>query len=110
MLDAGSFKLRTGLLEVIAGIALSGVEGAWGMGVRCDHPDDLKKRKNLAKGIRVEVEEGKVTVDLDVNMDYGRDFQDTARRVQEGVREAIEGMTGWEVEAVNVNVVGVSAP
>ena len=103
------FSMRAGIVELIAGIALSGVEGASGTGVRSDHPEDLKKRKSLSKGIRVETEQRKTAVDIDVNMEYGRDFIALAREVQETVGGSIENMTGWEVIAVNVNVVGVNA-
>lgn len=110
MLDADGFKLRAGLLEIMAGVAVSRVEGAWGMGVRPDHAEDLRKRKNLAKGIKAEVNESRVTVELDLVIDYGKDFQQVSRRVQSEVKETIEGMTGWTVEAVDVHVAGVNAP
>jgi uncharacterized alkaline shock family protein YloU len=109
MIDAGSFKMRSGLLELIAGIALLDVEGAEGVGIRRGHPQDTRKRKNLAKGIRVDVSEGKVSVEMDVVMDYGKDFREVGRKVQEEVRRAVEGMTGWEVTRVDINVVGVNA-
>ena len=88
-MDAGNFKLRAGLLEVIAGIALSQVEGALGTGIRSEHPEDKKKRKNLTKGIRAEMEEGKVLVELDVSLDYGKDFNELGRLIQAKVKEAV---------------------
>ncbi|RJP30355.1 MAG: Asp23/Gls24 family envelope stress response protein [Actinobacteria bacterium] len=109
MLDTGVFKMRTEILELIAGIALSRIEGATGTGMRADHPDDLKKRKSLTKGIRVEEDEGSVVFDLDVSMEYGKDFVALAMEIQGAVAEKISTMTGWGVEAVNVNVVGVNA-
>ena len=42
-------------------------------------------------------------------MDYGKDFIESARRMQEAVGSMVATMTGWEVIAVNVNVVGVNA-
>jgi uncharacterized alkaline shock family protein YloU len=107
--DNETFKMRAGIMELIAGIALSGVEGVSGIAMRPEHPEDLKKRKNLSKGIKVEVEEDRAAVDIDVNMEYGRDFIASARKVQEAVTEIVESMTGRDVVAVNVNVVGVSA-
>ena len=109
MLDAGTFKMRPGILELIAGIALSEVEGASGTGVRSDHPENLKRRKNLSRGIKADVDEGRVVLELDVNLDYGKDFHEVARLIQQEVKRAIEAMTGWSVDAVNVNVVGVNA-
>lgn len=109
MLDAGTFKMRSGVLELVAGIALSGVEGASGIGLRGDHPEDAKKRKNLTKGIKTELDQGVVTMELDVTLDYGRDFHEVSRAIQLEVKGAVETMTGWTVDAVNVNVVGVNA-
>jgi uncharacterized alkaline shock family protein YloU len=109
MIDAGSFKLRSGVLELIAGIALSGIEGVSGMGIRSEHPDDVKKRKHIAKGIKAELNDSSVQFNLDVNMDYGRDFLELGKTIQGEIMNAIETMTDWSVEAVNVNVVGVNA-
>lgn len=108
MLDVESFKMRSGVLELIAGIAMSGVEGASSIAMRGDHPEDLRKRKVLSKGVKVEVEEERVTLELDVNLEYGGDFLKVAGQIQQEVRQAVEIMIGWEVVAVNVNVVGVN--
>ncbi|MFW6113743.1 MAG: Asp23/Gls24 family envelope stress response protein [Actinomycetota bacterium] len=109
MLDAGTFKIRQGVLELIAGIALSRVSGASGTGFRSDHPEDLRKRKYLTKGVKAELEDEKVRLELEVNLDYGKDFQELGRQIQRQVKEAVEAMTGWRVEAVDVDVVGVNA-
>jgi uncharacterized alkaline shock family protein YloU len=109
MLDAGSYKMRAGVLELIAGIALSGVEEACAAGVKGDRREDVRKRRNVSKGIRAEVEGDRVTVYVEVNMDYGKNFVEVAGRIQEEVKKAVETMTGWDVDAVDVDVVGVNA-
>jgi uncharacterized alkaline shock family protein YloU len=109
MLDAGDYRLRQGMLELMAGIALSRVDGASGVAMRGEVADEGKKRKNLAKGIKAEANEGAVTFEVEVHMDYGRDFHEVGREVQRAVKEAVESMTGWRVEAVDVNVTGVNA-
>jgi uncharacterized alkaline shock family protein YloU len=50
-----------------------------------------------------------VTLELDVHLDYGKDFIEVAERLQYEVSHAVTAMTGWEVAAVNINVVGVNA-
>lgn len=109
MLDAGDYKLRQGMLELMAGIALSQVDGASGVAMRVEGMDEGKRRKNLAKGIKAEASEGTVTFEVEVNMDYGKDFHLLGMRVQKAVKEAVESMTGWRVEAVDVLVTGVNA-
>ena len=75
MLDAGNFKLRQGVLELIAGIALNNVEGDSGTGIRLEHTEDARKSKHLAKVIKADLADSRLLFNLDFNMDYGRDFQ-----------------------------------
>lgn len=109
MLDAGTFKMRHGIPELIAGITLAKIDGATGTGIRIEHPEDARKRKNLSKGIKAEVDRDSISFELDVNMEYGKDFMELAREIQRSVEEKVATMTGWDVVAVNVNVVGVNA-
>lgn len=109
MLDAGDYKLRQGMLEMMAGIALSQVEGASGVAMRGEGMDEGKKRKNFVKGIKAEANEGTVTFEVEVHMDYGRDFRQVGRQVQQAVKMAVESMTDWRVKAVDVSVTGVNA-
>ena len=56
------------------------------------------------------MEDDKVVVELSVLMSYGHTIPEMCKAVQEGVKNAIESMTGLEVSAVNVNVGGVTFP
>ena len=57
--------------------------------------------KNLSKGVKVEVSEEHVSVDLSLNMKYGYSLPAVSEKVQERVRTAIETMTGLTVLEVN---------
>lgn len=105
-----SFKLHAGILELIAGMALLKLEGGGGSGLRMDHPEDRQKKKNLVKGVKVTSEGEKLSLLLELNVDYGQDALKVASRAQELTRDALEAMTGYSVCEVNVNVVGVNAP
>lgn len=109
MLDADDYSMRQGVLELIAGIALSRVEGASGIAVRSEHPEDARKRKNLTKGIKCELIEGEVNIEMEINLDYGKNFREVGTLIQREVKEAVEAMTGWEVGKVDIDVVGVNA-
>lgn len=104
------FRLHAGILELIAGMALLKLEGGGSAGQRAENPDDRPRKKSLAKGIKANVEGGRVSLLLDLNVDYGQDALKVAERAQELAREAMEGMTGYTVSEVNVNIVGVNAP
>ena len=68
---------------------------------------EMLGRKNLSKGVKVEVGEEESAVDLFVVVDYGTSIPDVAWRIQDNVKEAIESMTGLDVVEINVHVQGV---
>ena len=65
------------------------------------------RQQNLSKGVRVTILEGVVTVDLSLNIEYGRNILETSKKVQEKVKSAIENMTGLEVADVNIHIASV---
>ncbi len=65
-------------------------------------------RRNLARGVKVEVGEREAAVDLFIIVEFGVRIPDVALRVQENVKQAIESMTGLAVVEVNMHVQGVS--
>jgi len=94
---------------VIAGLAATEVEGIAGMsGSIVGGITEILGRKNLAKGVKVEVNEKEAVVDLYVIVDYGVRIPEVAWNVQENVKKAIENMTGLSVAEVNIHVQGVN--
>ncbi len=71
---------------------------------------EMLGRKNLSKGVKVEVGEEQAAIDLFVVVEYGVRIPDVAWKIQENVKRAIEGMTGLDVVEVNVHVQGVNFP
>jgi uncharacterized alkaline shock family protein YloU len=106
----GSIRIADEVVEVIAGLAASEVEGVVGMsgGIVGDLAHMLGRNKNLSKGVKVEVGEHEVAVDLFIVVDYGVSIPDVAFNVQGAVKEAIESMTGLKVVEANVHVQGVN--
>lgn len=106
----GSIRIADEVVEVIAGLAASEVEGVVGMsgGLVGDLANMLGRNKNLSKGVKVEVGEHEVAVDLFIVVEYGVAIPDVALNVQEAVKEAIESMTGLKVVEANVHVQGVN--
>ena len=99
--------------EVLAGIAAAALEVEGVSGLAANLGSDIAEllgKKNLAKGVRVQMEDEKVTVDLSILMAYGHTIPEVGRAVQDGVKNAVESMTGLEIAAVNVNVGGVTFP
>lgn len=106
--DTGSIRIANEVVRIIAGLAASEVKGVVGMsGGVVDGFAELVKKKNLAKGVKVEVGEKQAAVDLFVIIEYGSKIPDIAYLIQENVKKAIESMTGLEVIEVNVHIQGV---
>jgi uncharacterized alkaline shock family protein YloU len=106
--ESGTVRIANEVIRIIAGLAASEVKGVVGMsGGVVDGFAELLKRKNLAKGVKVEAGEKQAIVDLFIVIEYGAKIPDTAYQVQENVKRAIESMTGLEVIEVNVHIQGV---
>ena len=65
--------------------------------------------KKSAKGVALLVEEGKVHISVDIVVRSGVKIQTVAGDVQQKVKNAIETMTGYTADEVNVNVIGLVA-
>ena len=103
-------KIADDVVAVIAGVAVSEVPGVAGMagGFAGGITEVFSGKKNLAKGIKVEVGEKESKVDVNIIVEYGTRIPDIAFEIQNRVKKAVESMTGLKVVAVNVHVQGVS--
>jgi len=106
--DVGSIRIADEVVGIIAGLAAMEVPGVAGMsGGLVGGFAEMLGKKNLSKGVKVEVGEKEAAVDLYVIVEYSVRIPDVALRVQENVKKAIESMTGLDVVEVNVHVQGV---
>lgn len=105
----GSIKIADEVVKIIAGLAATEVSGVVGMssGV-VGGIAEMLGRKNMSKGVKVEVGEREAAVDMFVIVEYGSRIPDVAAKIQENVKKAIENMTGLSVVEVNVNIQGVA--
>ena len=109
--ELGNIHISEEVLSAIAAAAALEVEAVSSLAANLGSDiAELLGKKNLAKGVRVKMEDGKVEVDLSVLMAYGHTIPEMGKEVQDAVKNAIESMTGLEVSAVNVNVAGISFP
>ena len=98
------------VISIIAGKAVSEVSGVAGMagGFAGGISEVLSGKKNLSKGIKVDVVEKQVKVDVNIIVEYGVRIPDVAFEIQNRVKKAVEAMTGLKVLSVNVHVQGIS--
>lgn len=110
-IDSG-VEISDDVVAVIAGIAVADVQGVAGMakGFAGGLTEAFSGKKNLAKGIKVDVNEGKAKIDVNIIVEYGTRIPDVAFEIQSRVKKSVKEMTGLEVDAVNVHVQGVQTP
>lgn len=107
----GTVSFATEVVATIAGLAATEVEGVASMSSQSGGLADMFARKNsrnFTKGVRIDLDGNKVTVDISITVDYGSPVPDVAHSIQENVKKAIETMSGLDVHAVDVHVTGVS--
>lgn len=104
----GEVHIADEVVAIIAGLAATEVEGVTSMAGNITNELVSKLgMKSLSRGVKVTVLEGVVTVDLSLNIEYGKNVLETSRTVQERVKTSIENMTGLEVADVNIHIASV---
>ena len=97
--------------EVLAGIAAAAaleVDGVSSLAANLGSDiAELLGKKNLAKGVKVEVQDESVTVYMSLNIEFGYNIPQVSAKVQERVKASVENMTGFHVETVNIKIAGV---
>ena len=105
----GEVKIADEVVAIIAGLAATEVEGVASMAGNITNELVGKLgMKNLSKGVKVEVLEDSVSVDLSLNIEFGHNIPAVSTKVQDRVKTAIENMTGLSVLDVNIKIAGVN--
>ena len=105
----GTVKIADDVVAMIAALAATEVDGVASMNGNV--ANELLSRvgvKGLAKGVRVDIFNKKVKVELAITMEYGFNIPATCQLVQNRVKTAIENMTGLEVTDVNIRIAGIN--
>ncbi len=109
--EGDSIRISSEVIAVITSIISSDIPGVSGMsgGVVGGIAERLG-RKDMTKGIKVQVDEDKVSIDLNIIVDYGVSIVDTTDKLKKEIRNNIEKTTGLTVQALNINVLGIVVP
>ncbi|MCM1160845.1 MAG: Asp23/Gls24 family envelope stress response protein [Roseburia sp.] len=105
----GAVQIADDVVAMIASLAATEVEGVGAMvGNITNELMSKVGMKKLTKGVKVEILEQVVSVDLAITMEYGYNIPQTCQAVQNKVKASIENMTGLEVSDVNIRIAGVN--
>lgn len=105
--ENGQITYANEVIATIVSVATTEVEGIAGIAGTGSVSGILAKGRT-PRGVKVDMADGDVNVDISVTVDYGMPIQKVGRSAQENVRKSIESMTGLHVEKVDLHVVGVS--
>src|SRR5699024_9758027 len=94
----GEVQIADEVVAIIAGLAATEVEGVDSMAGNITNELVGKLgMRNLSKGVKIDVTEEHVCVDLSLYLKYGYNIPDVSAKVQDKVKTAIENMTGLTV-------------
>jgi len=101
-------QITEDVISVIAGVAIKDIEGvakaATGFTEGISEAFGIK---NLGKGVKVEINEKEVKIDVSIILKYGAKIPEVASKIQEKIATDVETMTGLKVVSVNVKVQGI---
>lgn len=104
--ETDQVQIADDVIAVIAEIATLEVEGMVNTQVKNDFVQAISRKKG-PKGVKVEVGEGEVLIDITATVKYGVKIPKVCLEVQEKVKNSVETMTGLHVASVNIHVAGV---
>ena len=105
----GEVQIADEVVAIIAALAATEVEGVASMAGNITNELVGKLgMRNLSKGVKIDVTEEHVCVDLSLYLKYGYNIPDVSAKVQDKVKTAIENMTGLTVLEVNIKIAGVN--
>ncbi len=106
--ELGTVKIANDVVAMIAGLAATEVDGVGAMvGNITNELMGKVGMKKQTKGVKIDILDGNVSVELAVILEYGYNIPTTCNKVQEKVKNAIETMTGFKVSDVNIRIVGI---
>ncbi|GKU81138.1 MULTISPECIES: Asp23/Gls24 family envelope stress response protein [Niallia] len=104
----GKVEIAPEVIEVIAGIAASEVEGVAQMrGNFASGVVEKLGKKIHSKGVKVELTEEGIKVDVFCVMIFGVSIPQVAQKIQDNIRQTLINMTALVAEEVNIHVVGI---
>ena len=106
--ELGNIEVAPEVLEIIASIAASDIEGVASM--RGNFASGVAERlgkKVHGKGVKTELAEDGLMIDIYCVINYGVSIPKTAQKIQEQVRQTLENMTSLQTQEVNVHVTGI---
>ncbi len=109
--EYGNVKISDDVVAIIAGVAATEIPGVTSMsGGITGGFSEMLGMKNLSKGVKVELRDNDVAIDIFIIVEYGSNISEIGKDVQKNVKSSVETMTELNVVEINVNIQGVNIP
>ena len=107
--DLGQITISEDVLLKVAGYAALECYGIVAMSSKRakDGFVEWLGRENLTKGVRINITDAGIDIDLFIIVEYGISIAEVCKAIGEPVRYKLESMTGVKVRRVNIAVEGV---
>lgn len=107
--NIGETKINDDVIAVIAGLAATEIEGVHSIaGGATNELVSALTKKNLAKGVKVSIDDDGVSLAITIIIEFGKSIPDITHKVQENVSNAVGNMTGLKVKKIDINVSNVN--
>lgn len=106
--ELGKVEISPEVIEVIAAIAASDVEGVSAMrGNFATGVAEKLGRKSHRKGVKVDLTDHGIILDVFVVIEYGFSIPSVGQEIQTSIRQELQNMTALDVKEINIHVVGI---
>lgn len=106
--ELGQIEIAPEVIEVIAGIAVSEVEGV--AATRGNFASGVVERfgkKVHSKGIKSSISEDGIIIDVFCSVKYGFSIPKIAKEIQTQIRQVVHNMTDLQIQEVNVHITSI---
>ncbi len=104
----GKVEISPEVIEVIAAIAASEVEGVAAMrGNFATGVAEKLGRKSHRKGVKVDLTDHGIVLDVYVVVEYGYSIPAVGQEIQSNIRQELHNMTALDANEINIHVVGI---
>ncbi len=106
--ELGTIRVDDEVIAAIVAITTNRIKGvANTVGGMTDNFTGMLGKKNLSKGVRVDLKENSLVITVNIMVKYGYGIPDLAHKIQNEIIDEVEIMTGMKVDSVNLMVQGI---
>ena len=107
--DNGSVQISEDVIAAIVSHAACEVDGVVGINVKPGADiAELIGKKNWGRGLKITIlENNSVSIDCNLTVNYGQNVVAVAKAAQAAITNALESISGIQIDAVNVNICGI---